>query len=109
MTKNTLTFTILMAALTLFGGCSKDTDTGLPATQSTELEQLSPLEDFDQRKFGMFIHWGIYSVAAGEFKGQKMVFELFQAIVAADKTIITLYPLSLAKLHTISMDEVLPL
>lgn len=30
------------------------------------------LADYDQRKFGMFIHWGIYSVAGGEYQGKKI-------------------------------------
>ena len=30
------------------------------------------LIDYDQRKFGMFIHWGIYSVAGGEYQGKKI-------------------------------------
>jgi alpha-L-fucosidase len=28
------------------------------------------LRDFDSRKFGMFIHWGLYAVPAGEWKGE---------------------------------------
>ena len=30
----------------------------------------SPLEQFQGMKFGMFIHWGLYSVPAGEWKGK---------------------------------------
>ncbi len=30
------------------------------------------LADYDHRKFGMFIHWGIYSVAGGEYQGKKI-------------------------------------
>jgi len=30
----------------------------------------SPLEQFQDNKFGMFIHWGLYAVAAGEWKGE---------------------------------------
>jgi alpha-L-fucosidase len=30
------------------------------------------LEEFNQAKFGMFIHWGLYSELAGEWKGQKI-------------------------------------
>lgn len=28
------------------------------------------LRDFDERKFGMFIHWGLYAIPAGEWKGK---------------------------------------
>ena len=30
------------------------------------------LEDFNQAKFGMFIHWGLYAIPAGEWKGERM-------------------------------------
>lgn len=30
----------------------------------------TPLENFRDMKFGMFIHWGIYAVPAGEWKGE---------------------------------------
>lgn len=30
----------------------------------------TPLEDFQDMKFGMFIHWGIYAVPAGVWKGE---------------------------------------
>lgn len=29
-------------------------------------------EDFNDAKYGMFIHWGLYSIPAGEWKGKKM-------------------------------------
>ena len=31
-------------------------------------------EFFKQAKFGMFIHWGLYSLPAGEWKGQRTEF-----------------------------------
>ena len=37
-----------------------------PVTKQ-DLERLAP---WNEARFGMFIHWGIYSVAAGEWKGQ---------------------------------------
>lgn len=30
----------------------------------------TPLEDFQAMKFGLFIHWGLYAVPAGEWKGE---------------------------------------
>src|SRR5436309_8109748 len=33
---------------------------------------------FNQAKFGMFIHWGIYSVPAGEWEGKTNYAEWFQ-------------------------------
>ena len=29
-------------------------------------------EWFKQAKYGMFIHWGLYALPAGEWKGQRM-------------------------------------
>lgn len=34
-------------------------------------KETDRLQWFQQARFGMFIHWGLYSVAAGEWKGQK--------------------------------------
>ena len=30
------------------------------------------LKDFNETKFGMFIHWGVYSLPAGIWKGEKI-------------------------------------
>ncbi len=35
-----------------------------------EATKASPLEQFQEMKFGMFIHWGLYAVPAGEWKGE---------------------------------------
>ena len=29
-------------------------------------------ENFNQQKYGMFIHWGLYSQLGGVYKGKKM-------------------------------------
>ena len=42
---------------------------GLRAQTSTEGEKRA--EWFREAKFGMFIHWGLYAQAGGEWKGQK--------------------------------------
>ncbi len=39
-------------------------------TSSEDVRQQSPLEQFQAKKFGMFIHWGLYVVPAGEWKGK---------------------------------------
>lgn len=33
------------------------------------IKNKTPLENFHDMKFGMFIHWGLYSIPAGEWKG----------------------------------------
>jgi alpha-L-fucosidase len=38
----------------------------LPAPKS----QDEKMQWFRQAKFGLFIHWGLYSIPAGEWKGQ---------------------------------------
>ena len=37
-----------------------------------KFEQKEPLTVFDDMKFGMFIHWGLYSLPAGEWKGEEI-------------------------------------
>ncbi len=37
---------------------------------STKQEEKSPLQQFQDQKFGMFIHWGLYALPAGEWKGE---------------------------------------
>ena len=40
------------------------------ADDTTSEEQLTPLEHFQDMKFGMFIHCGLYALPAGEWKGK---------------------------------------
>ena len=35
---------------------------------------MNNTEFFKQAKFGMFIHWGLYSLPAGEWKGKRTEF-----------------------------------
>ncbi len=48
----------LLAAVPLFAQAKPD-----PAT-------VQALQNFDEIKFGMFIHWGLYALPAGEWKGK---------------------------------------
>ena len=58
---------------------------GLPAclaadaapAQETPAERDARMEWFRDARFGMFIHWGVYSVPAGEWKGNKSYGEWF--------------------------------
>ena len=52
---------ILFVFLTMTCGVQKSDDT---------MKIKTPLEQFQDMKFGMFIHWGIYSIPAGEWKGE---------------------------------------
>lgn len=41
--------------------------------EKQKLEEIKdPLEAFDDIKFGMFIHWGLYSIPAGEWNGEEV-------------------------------------
>ncbi|MCZ2149366.1 MAG: alpha-L-fucosidase [Bryobacterales bacterium] len=53
----------LLAGLTACGRKTRET---------AELPDQTPraLKKFDENKFGMFIHWGLYAIPAGEWKGQ---------------------------------------
>ena len=48
-----------------------------PAKETTT-ERDARMAWFREAKFGMFIHWGIYTVPAGEWKGKKDLGEWFQ-------------------------------
>ena len=39
--------------------------------QETPAEHDARMKWFRDARFGMFIHWGVYSVPAGEWKGNK--------------------------------------
>jgi alpha-L-fucosidase len=49
------------------GGASAQT----PATETPEAKQKR-LAWFHEAKYGMFIHWGLYAIPAGEWKGQRI-------------------------------------
>lgn len=43
-----------------------------PYANETEAERDTRMEWFRAAKFGMFIHWGVYAVPAGIYKGEKV-------------------------------------
>lgn len=57
-------FPILLSALLLAGAASA------PAQDRFAAETSKALKHFDEIKFGMFIHWGLYAIPAGEWKGK---------------------------------------
>jgi hypothetical protein len=40
--------------------------------QKMHQNKQGALEEFNDAKFGLFIHWGLYSELAGEWQGQKI-------------------------------------
>ena len=66
----TTPYIVCLAGLILFMAMCKPADPG-NTEAGTEIEIQSELPDwFNDAKFGMFIHWGPYSVLGGEWKGQ---------------------------------------
>ena len=60
--KNTIIALFLFAAL--FPAQATAQESGTPDTHEARMDW------FRQAKFGMFIHWGVYSKAAGEWDGE---------------------------------------
>ena len=70
--KNQMTHKLIIAGLLLLSPA-------LSPAQTVSLKPADTREDHDARmawwreaKFGMFVHWGIYSVVGGEYNGQKL-------------------------------------
>ncbi|MSU70484.1 MAG: alpha-L-fucosidase [Opitutaceae bacterium] len=63
---------LLSTALLLLGGlgASSSTLAAEPATGAAKAKQDARMAWFREAKFGLFIHWGLYAVPAGEWKGQ---------------------------------------
>ena len=66
----------LAAAVWLSGATSRAADTDDPALDAWKQDYGPTHEDrmqwWRQAKFGMFIHWGVYSVPAGTYHGQNV-------------------------------------
>jgi alpha-L-fucosidase len=61
-------------------GCRRGADSGREMDEATMREQWAEmhaakapqLDAFNEAKFGMFIHWGLYAIPAGEWKGERL-------------------------------------
>lgn len=70
---------LILFALAL-GACAQTQPTSAPAAASQTVTQnpdspearAARLAWFKQAKYGMFIHWGLYAVPAGQWKGQQI-------------------------------------
>jgi alpha-L-fucosidase len=58
----------LAALAIVFCACERTTSPA-PAVEDPA-PAAQALRQFDENKFGMFIHWGLYAIPAGEWKGQ---------------------------------------
>jgi len=69
----------LLVALYIVSGCNEETQTGAvekkPVTKAADQKVLTKDERmawWREARFGMFIHWGIYSVPAGTYNGERV-------------------------------------
>jgi alpha-L-fucosidase len=71
----------LLVALYLVSGCHQETKIGAagapPAVKATSAAQKELTKDqrmgwWRDARFGMFIHWGLYAVPAGTYKGERI-------------------------------------
>ncbi len=76
----TLLVTVFAAAVLAAAVCSAQDSKSAANISRSEMSTNSDqrMKWFRDAKFGMFIHWGIYSVPAGEWKGKKSYAEWFQ-------------------------------
>ena len=63
--KNPYAAKLFLVLLVCTVACTNSNETTLK-----ESRDQAPLEHFKEMKFGMFIHWGLYAVPAGEWKGE---------------------------------------
>ncbi|NPA36363.1 MAG: alpha-L-fucosidase [Chlorobi bacterium] len=61
---------VVVAALLLFSYCSVPKQEEKKKTEKKE--HVDKMQWWKEAKFGMFIHWGVYSVPAGVYKGHKI-------------------------------------
>jgi len=62
---------VALAAATFFLSCCSRPQIDYHLTE-TEAEKAARMAWWDDAKFGMFIHWGLYAVPAGEYKGERV-------------------------------------
>ncbi len=67
--RSTLSFFSFLVILFLMTACNEKQVNYLNESEEAKQERLSWWKD---AKFGMFIHWGLYAVPAGEYKGEKV-------------------------------------
>jgi len=60
----------LLAGCLLISGTPSRAETVAPSTDETPAQRDARLAWFRDARFGMFIHWGVYAVPAGEWNGK---------------------------------------
>ncbi len=64
-------FAAVLVCLLLFAGCNQ-TVAGPNVKAGQKLTKDERMEWWRDARFGMFIHWGLYAVPAGEWKGKRI-------------------------------------
>lgn len=67
-------FVTIICSLTLITGCKKTNleFSSLNIENKDEVKADSYLQDWQAMKFGLFIHWGVYSIPAGVWEGKQI-------------------------------------
>lgn len=69
MNKGTVLFAVILVSV-MFFGCENEAKTQTAKLEQGPIDRESRMQWWLDAKFGMFIHWGIYSIPAGEFEGR---------------------------------------
>lgn len=70
--KNSTILVILFSLPILIMTCKSPVPAKVSTTGETEEQFHQRMQWWDDAAFGMFIHWGVYSVPAGEYKGNEI-------------------------------------
>jgi alpha-L-fucosidase len=66
------TFSILIVAVAVFASCTRNHDSMLEEWHKMNASKDALYEKYNDAKFGMFIHWGAYSVPGGIWNGEEI-------------------------------------
>lgn len=64
---------ILLAIITVYmlSSCSNATKGNSKTSANDSIQKAAQLASWQKDRFGLFVHWGLYSIPAGEWKGQR--------------------------------------
>src|SRR5258705_12919694 len=68
---------LLMCLISILPGFSQDNDSLHREWKKMHDSKNDRLKEYNDLKFGMFIHWGVYSKLGGVWKGIKVVPETY--------------------------------
>jgi len=62
----------LLIALFILASCTSSQEARLSSSKDQVLTQDERMDWWRDARFGMFIHWGLYAVPAGTYKGERI-------------------------------------